>query len=425
MILPCRIHRARNRNRVDSLPRTLLFAASFLALQAIEAIGQNATGSTFEQAGVGWLPAVPIQITAGLDTGYDDNATISSSGKGSLFAGSSTGKGSLFAGENVVLTYDRPGGRTQLYLIGVGRFSQYFDVSGQNETAGNVTLSLTHNFSSRLSFYASVYGTYQNEPNFTSNVGPQNVRSPFFDTVDLFALTYHWLLRFSTVTSYTFERVYYTSSSNGNSQNGVQNTLAQNRIQNTFREEFQFSLTSRTVLVGEYRLEMINYDTAPTNSTTHYVLAGFNHHLTEHLIFHVRGGESFRSLENDGDTANPYFESSLGYVSSNHSLNWTTSYDFEAPNQAGVSIRKTLRTGLNLTYGLTSRISSTAGVNYHHDENGGVGSQDSFDLTLGLRYTINKRFGMHVDYNHTTQSSLGSTPGYSRNRYSAGLSYTY
>ena len=91
------------------------------------------------------------------------------------------------------------------------------------------------------------------------------------------------------------------SSSNGNSQNGVQNTLAQNRIQNTFGEAFQFSLTSRTVLVGEYRFETIDYDTAPIDSTTHFVLAGVNHNLTEHLIVHVRGGESFRSLENEGD----------------------------------------------------------------------------------------------------------------------------
>jgi len=201
-------------------------------------------------------------------------------------------------------------------VVGVGRFSQYFDVSGQNETAGNVTLSLTHNFSSRLSFYASVYGTYQSQPNFQSNVGPQNVVSPFFDTVDIFALTYHWSSRLSLVTSYTFERVQYFSSSNGNSQNGVQNTLAQNRIQNTFSEEFQFSLTSRTLLVGEYRFEAINYDTAPTDSTTNFVLAGVNHNLTEHLIVHVRGGESFRSLENDGNTASPYFEGTLGYVSS-------------------------------------------------------------------------------------------------------------
>ncbi len=375
-------------------------------------------GSTFEQAGLGWLPAIPIQINAGLDGGYDDNVTLSPSGQGSIFTR-----------ENVVLTYARPGERTQFFVVGVGRFNQYFDVSGQNETAGNVTLSLTHNFSSRLSFYASVFGTYQNEPSFTSNVGPQNVRSPFFDTVDIFALTYHWLLRFSTVTSYTFERVQYFSSSNGNSQNGVQNTLAQNRVQNTFGEAFQFSLTSRTVLVGEYRFEAIDYDTAPTNSTTNFVLAGVNHNLTEHLMVHVRGGESFRSLENEGNTASPYFEGTLGYVSSNHSLNWTTSYGYESPTATGVTTTKTWRTGLNLTYDLTSRLSSTTGVYYHHDENqggtGSTGTQDSLDLLLGLRYTINKRLALHVNYNYTSQSSLGGTPGYSRNRYFGGLTYTY
>ncbi|HEY1578213.1 MAG TPA: outer membrane beta-barrel protein [Terracidiphilus sp.] len=371
-----------------------------------------------EAAGVSWLPAVPIQITAALDGGYDDNVTLSASGQGSIFTR-----------ENVVLTYAHPGEQTQFFVLGVGRFSQYFDVSGQNETAGNVTLSLTHNFSSRLSFYASLYGTYQNQPNLQSNVGPENVVSPFVDTVDIFALTYHWLLRFSTVTSYAFERVQYFSSSSGNSQNGVQNTLSQNRTQNTFGEAFQFSLTSRTALVGEYRFEAVNYDTAPLNSTTNSVLAGVNHNLTEHLMVHVRGGESFRSLENDGTTASPYFEGTLGYVRSNHSLNWTTSYGYEAPTAAGATTTKTLRTGLNLTYDLTSRLSSTTGVYYHHDENqggtGSTGTQDSLDLLLGLRYTINKRLALHVNYNYTSQSSLGATPGYSRNSYSAGLSYTY
>jgi hypothetical protein len=417
MVLPCRIHRARNRNRVDSLPLALTLATCLFA-PVREAISQDGVAAASEAAGVSWLPAVPIQTTAALDGGYDDNLTLSPSGQGSVFIK-----------ENVVLTYARPGERTQLFVVGVGRFSQYFDVSGQNETAGNVTLSLTHNFSSRLSFYASVYGTYQNEPNFTSNVGPQNVRTPFFDTVDIFALTYHWLLRFSTVTSYTFERVQYFSSSNGNSQNDVQNTLSQNRIQNTFGEAFQFSLTSRTVLVGEYRYEVINYDTAPNDSTTHYLLAGVNHNLTEHLKVHVRGGESFRSLENEGNTASPYFEGTLGYVSSNHSLNWTTSYGYESPTATGVTTTKTWRTGLNLTYDLTSRLSSTTGVYYHLDENqggtGSTGTQNSLQLTLGLRYTINRRLALHIDYQHDSTSSLGSTPGYSRNRYSAGLSYTY
>ena len=416
MILPCRIHRVCN--CVDPLSVSLLFAASLLALHPVEAIGQDTAGTTFEQAGVGWLPAIPIQITAGVDAGYDDNVIMGGSG-GSV----GSGQASSFARENVVLTYDRPSERTQFFLLGVGRFSQFFDVTGQDDTSGNVTLSLAHNFSTRLSFYASVYGSYQTEPNFKTDVGPENVRAAHFDTTDIFSVTYHWLLRFTTVTSYTFRRINYDESSIGNFQNRVESTLG---------EQLQFSLTSRTNLVGEYRFEMINYDTAPTDSTTHYVLAGVDHHLTEHLVFHVRGGESFRSLENAGDSVNPYFESLLGYVSSNHSLTWTTSYSLEAPNTEDVSVRQTLRTGLNLTYGLTSRISSTAAVNYHHDENEGsissgaaVGPQDSFDLSLGLRYTINKHFVFHVDYDHTTEGSLGSTPGYSRNRYSAGLNYTY
>src|SRR4029077_13265357 len=267
-----------DRNRVDPLAFVLLFAACLLAPVG-KALSQEAVSSASEAAGLGWLPAVPVQITAGVDMGYDDNVTLQP-----------TGEGSIFTRENVVLTYARPSERTQVSLIGVGRFSQFFDVSGQNETSGNVTLSLNHNFSSRLSFYASVYGTYQNQPNFQSNVGPQNVVSPFFDTVDIFSLTYHWSSRLSLVTSYTFERVQYFSSSTGNSQSGVQNTLAQNRTQNTFSEALQFSLTSRTVLVSEYRYETINYDTAPIDSTTHFVLAGINHNLTEHLIVHLLAG---------------------------------------------------------------------------------------------------------------------------------------
>src|SRR5213076_578802 len=158
------------------------------------------------------------------------------------------------------------------------------------------------------------------------------------------------------------------------------------------------------------------YDTAPTDSTTHFILAGIDHHLTEHLIVHARAGESFRSLENEGSTASPYLESVVDYVSSNHALSWTASYGYESPTAAGVTTTKTWRTGLKLTYDLTSRLSSTTGVYYHHDENtggaGSTGSQDSFDLTLGLRYLINKHFTLHVDYYHTTLGSLGSTPGY-------------
>ena len=94
-------------------------------------------------------------------------------------------------------------------------------------------------------------------------------------------------------------------------------------------------------------------------------------------------------------------------MSSNHSLNWTTSYGFESPTATGATTTKTLRTGLNLTYDLTSRLSSTTGVYYHHDENQGgeparQGRRILSIFLLGLRYTINKRFALHVDYEHNS-----------------------
>jgi Putative beta-barrel porin 2 len=416
MIWPCRIHRARN--TVDSLPLALLFAASLLAPFA-EAMGQYAAGSTSEEAGVSWFPSVPLQITAGVDIGYDDHVL------GGSATTSSSGQGSFFARENLVLSYDRPGGRTEVRLVAVGRFSQFFD-AGTDDKNGTVTLSLTHNFSTRLSFRADIYAAYQTEPDFASDVGPENVRADHFDTNDIFSVTYHWLPRVSTVTSYTFERVKYAQATSDT------DTASQDRLVNTFAQRLQFSLTGRTNLVGEYRVEIVDYDTAPRDSTTHFALAGIDHSLTEHLKFNVLGGESFRSPENGEDSMNPNVQTTVAYTGSNYSLIWTTSYGFEESNLQNASARTTIRTGVRLTCDLTSRIHSTTAIFYHHDENEGgssgtspVGSQDSLRFTLGLRYTINNRFAMHVDYEHTMQSSQGSTQGYSRNQYSAGLSFTY
>jgi Putative beta-barrel porin 2 len=412
MISPCRTHQTRRFG--DSLPLAFLFAA-FLLMQRNEAIGQS-TGST---AGAGGGRSVALDITAGLDFGYDDHVL------GTSATTSSSGQSSFLVRENVSLIYNRPMERTDLRLLAVGRFDQFFDV-GTDDKDLNVTASLTHNFSKRLSFSANVYAAYQTEPDFQSNVGPENVRAPHFDTRDSFSLTYHWLPRFNTVTSYAFDRILYAQSSSVG-------TIS-NRTQQKLDEQFRFSLTSRTSLIGEYRFETINYDSNPNNnSIIHSALAGVDHRLTEYLRLHVGGGESFLSLENGGVSASPYLQGLLDYTGSNHSLNWTTSYGFEAPTAANASTRKTLRTGVNLTYNLSSRVRSTAGLNYHHDQNGGTtspgtssaGTQDSIELSLGLRYTINRRFSLHLDFQHTMQSAQQSNPGYSRNRYFAGVNYTY
>jgi predicted porin len=400
MILPCRI--PRTRSYIDSLPLAFLFAA-FLLVPRNQAIGQHATD-------------VPLEITAGADIGYDDHVIESNA------ATSSSGPSSLVARENVILSYDRPGERTEVRMLAVGRFSQFFDL-GTDDKDVSVTFSLAHNFSTRLAFRADIYGAYQTEPNFQSNVGPENVRAPHFDTNDIFSVTYHWLPRVSTVTSYTFQRIKYESSSSVG--------LSQDRFQNTFAELLRFSLTRRTTLIGEYRFLIVDYDTAPRDSTTNFALAGLDHNLTEHLEVYVLGGESFRSFKDDGDTIDPYLEAKLAYQGSRHSVNWLTSYGVEQPTTATGLGTTTFRTGLNVVYDLTSRINSRAGVYYHHNQNQGPSGassgspQDALQFTLGLKYTINKHFAMRVDYEYTAQSSSGGTSAYSRNRYFGGLTYTY
>src|SRR5262245_29288573 len=95
--LPCRTQQPVK--CVNSLVFPLLFAALFVI--PIQGISQEASTSPFEGAGFGWFPAIPIQVTAGLDMGYDDNATLTPNGEGSAFIG-----------ENITLTYNRPAERT-------------------------------------------------------------------------------------------------------------------------------------------------------------------------------------------------------------------------------------------------------------------------------------------------------------------------
>jgi hypothetical protein len=383
--------------------------------------GGGGGGGAGAGGGGGGGSRVPVEITAGVDVGYDDHvlgssATGNSSGQGS--------QGSFLSRENLVLTYDRPGEPTEVRLIGVGRFTQFVD-AGTDDKDVNLTLAVTHNFSTRLSFRADIYGAYQTEPNFQSNVGPQNVRAPYFDTRDIFSLSYHWLPRVATITSYTFERVKYEQTTPTTTAIGI----GQDRFQHTLAEELQFSLTRRTNLVLDYRYLIVDYDTAPSDSTTHFALAGFDHSLTEHLRINVRAGPSFRSFKDDGDTINPYAQVSVTYQGSNHSLSWITTYGVEQSTQPFATGNTTFRTGLLATYNLTSRIHSRAAVYYNDSSNNqgssgttSAGSQKALQFTLGLNYTINRHFAAHVDYNYTSQNGQG---GYSRNQYFAGLTYTY
>ena len=107
MILPCQTRRCRN--HVLSLFCVVLVLVVFHG-SVIESSAQKKIAS--EDSPIGWLAPIPLEITTGVDFGYDDHVLGSSNN-------SSSGQGSLVARENVVLSYVRGGERTHVHMIGV------------------------------------------------------------------------------------------------------------------------------------------------------------------------------------------------------------------------------------------------------------------------------------------------------------------
>lgn len=369
-----------------------------------------------EGPGMTLLTKLPVHLSLSVSGGYDDNVNLASS----------SGQGSWFTNGGATLSYNLSDQATSVTLNSGAHIIYYPDqISGAQKNDLNTYLNLlaTHSISLRLKLNTSLFAAYQTEPTFSSNVGIENRRANYFNTLDSFSITYNWLPRLLTTTGEMFQRIQYDSSSLG---------MQFDRIDNTISQQLRFELLAqRTVLVGEYRFEIVDYDSFPLDSTTHYALGGFDQTFSPQLSATVRGGLSFRSYDQNGRRTDPHFESTLIYSGAHRSfVSWNTSYGIEEPNSAQVLTRTTFRTGLQLTYGLASRIDALVSGFYHHDQNEGLNgaagfSETAYDVSCGLRYAIRGYLTFDVSVEHSEINSGQSTHEYSRNRYSAGLTFTY
>lgn len=379
--------------------------------------------TTTEDFGTGIFSRFPLQVSASVRGGYDDNITASNFNK----------QGSWFTNAGVALKYNFGSPRTRLSLETVAGLTYYWDQPSDEGTGNdeyrpnlNLRLSLSHKASPRMTLEASVYATYQSEPDFTLAQGLSRRTGNFFFTQDQFSVAYLWTPRFSTATSYTFGAVKYDDSAIG---------FFQDRIENTFGNQFRFLIWPTTTVVGEYRFQVVTYDDIARDSTTHFILAGFDHKFNTRLHASVRGGAEFRDYENSGSQESPYFEGALTYaLGKDTSITWSNRYGIEESDALLNPGRKTFRTGLQASHALTSRISGTLGAFYQHDDYFGAvtptsasGSfiEEAFDIALSLRYAITRNFGLEAGYSHTEVTSDVSLREYSRNRVWAGLNLSF
>jgi hypothetical protein len=430
---------------------TALICLFSLSVRAAEDVEGSTTSSSepetksvpVTELGTGIFSRLPFRLSASVRSGYDDNVNTSSVDQ----------QGSPFSSANLALTYEFGTPRTKLSLGAGAGVTYYWDkisTTGTNnyDTNENLNFSLTHRASPRLTLSTVDYVTYQSEPDFSISQGVNHRNGNFFFTDDKFSADYLWTPRFSTSTSYTLTALNYDDIAVG---------LFEDRFENIFGNEFRFLIWPTTSLIAEYRFELVNYThegeiiapavfingvkVAPAmrlerDSTTHYLLAGFDHIFNPRFNVSLRGGAQFRDFSSGSEESSPYFEGTLKYVLGKQtSVAWTSSYGLEESDVAQSQGRQTFRTGVTAKYDFTPRISGSLAAYYENDDyqgttnSFGVGSpsftQQSFDIAVSLRYAVTRSLGVEAGYNYTDVSSDMSFSDYSRNRYWGGVNFNF
>ena len=368
--------------------------------------------------GTGNFSKSPFHISVSVREGYDDN----------VYTTTQSRVGSWFTNASAVLDYKFGNARTRFDLQAVAGATYYYYRPFGQEYDVNTGLSfdLEHHATPRLTLTATAYLTYQTEPDLNNGFGINRRAGNYFYTVDKFTLAYQWAPRFSTATSYTFGAINYDDSSIG---------AFEDRFEHTFGNEFRFLVLPTTTLVGEYRFQITDFDVAPRDSTTHFVLAGVDHTFNPRFNVSVRAGAEFREIDNFDERTSPYAESTVRYAAGERtSLAWLSRFGLEEPDVPGSPSRETFRTGLTLNYAIDSRITASGSVFYEHDNNDGVltstffqpeFTEDTIDLGIGLRYDINRVYALIAGYNFTEVFSEIPFREYYRNRVYLGLNATF
>src|SRR5438128_199851 len=303
-------------------------------------------------SGAGIFSPTPVKIYATISGGYDDNVNTLHNNK----------QGSGFTNGNILLDYTFGDPRLQMILNGGAGATYYYEhLSGQSYDIDlRGSLGITYKSSPRLTLGATLLVEYLTEPSFGTPGGLNSRNGNYLYTADNVFVGYTWWQRFATKTSYAFEAYNYDNSAVA---------VFSNRVSNTFGNEFRFQLVPTTLLVAEYRYDIVSYEDSSLDSTTHFALGGIDHTFNPRFSGSLRGGAEFRSYDTSGDRSSPYFEGGVTYAAGRHvTVSWNNRFGIEEPATPGAQSRTTFRTGLHGKFDLTSRINSIVDVYYTHDD---------------------------------------------------------
>ena len=399
-----------------------------------EMAAQDANASA--ELGTGKFESFPFKVSVTVRGGYDDNVNLEAFDEDE----------SLFTNAALGVTYEFGNARTQMSLNAGAGATYYFDRDGDDGSGEDfddfdynayLGFNITHRATPRLTLTAAVFATYQSQPDFATlnrnNFTISRNSRDFFFSSNRFSVAYMWAPRFSTATSYSLGIVNYDDSFI---------SFFEDRFEHTIGNEFRFLIMPTTTIVGEYRFGIVDYtDFDARSSTSHFLLAGFDHSFNPRFNMSARAGLEFRSfdgddliddLDDDDSRTHPYAEATVNYaVGQRTSVSFFNRYSLEQPDVADAFTRSTYRTSLFVRHNITPRIVAGLNFAYQHDQYDGNiliddFSEDAFDIALSVRYAINRNLALDVGYQHTQVMSDESLfREFARNRFYGGVTFSF
>lgn len=298
----------------------------------------------------------------------------------------------------------------------------YLDDSSRAEDTyynARIAANLVHQASKRLKLANNFYVTYEVEPDYAIGASTALRNGQYFYGYENFAVSYAWSERLSSTTSYTLDGIKYEDDVVGSSEDRLSHIIAQ---------QFSYSLNRQTKLVGEYRYRITNYDTAPNDYTSHYVLAGIDQAWSERTTGSLRAGAEFYDSDRVSETG-PYVEIGINHATSKKTnVGFYASAGFDGAELGDYESRYAYRTGVTASHRATDRITLTGGLHYVNSDFEGNGdttedvSEQQVNASAGLAYRLWNNVSMDAQYSYTLLNSDDELREYDRNRVSLGLS---
>ena len=295
------------------------------------------------------------------------------------------------------------------------------DLRGTDDTYYNARLAfnVVHKASQRLRLANNFYATYEVEPDYAIGASTALRNGQYFYGYENFAVSYAWSERMSTTTSYTLDGIRYQDDDLASSEDRLSHIIAQ---------QFSYSISRNTKLVGEYRYRITDYDSAPNDYTSHYILAGIDQAWSERTTGTFRGGAELYESDRVEETA-PYFEVGIDHATSKKtSVHFYGAVGFDGAELGDYDSRYAYRTGVTANHRVTDRLAVNGGVHYVHSdyEGNGVSTQNvteqQVNASAGLAYRLWNNVSMDANYSYTLLNSDDELREYDRNRVSLGLS---